>query len=99
MEVRLSAAFSKWLGRLIDDRARDRILARLRRFELGNLGDVKPVGKGVSEARIDYGPGYRLYFVTRSDVVIILLCGGTKQTQEAYISTAKRMVKELGNDR
>jgi putative addiction module killer protein len=95
MEVRLTAAFSRWLAELRDERAQDRIFARLRRFELGNLGDVKPVGEGVSEARIDHGPGYRLYFIKRGNVVLILLCGGTKQTQKADIAAAKNMTKEL----
>jgi len=95
MEVQLSTAFSLWLGALRDHRAQDRVLARLRRFELGNLGDVKPVGQGVSEARIDYGPGYRLYFVTRGKVVLILLCGGTKHTQRTDIEMARNMAKDL----
>lgn len=99
MEVRLAVAFSRWLTGLRDERARDRVLARLRRFELGNLGDIKPVGHGVSEARIDHGPGYRLYFVMRANVVIILLCGGTKHTQAADIQAAKRLARELDNDR
>lgn len=97
MEVRLSANFVQWLGRLRDQRARDRIVARLRRVELGNLGDVKRVGQGVSEARLDYGPGYRLYFVNRAGTLVILLCGGTKQTQPGDIETAKRMAKELSD--
>lgn len=98
MEVRLAAPFSKWLVGLRDGRARDKILARLRRFELGNLGDVKPIGQGLSEARIDHGPGYRLYFAQRADVVVILLCGGTKQTQVSDIRLAKHMAEELNND-
>ena len=95
MEVRLTAAFSRWLGELRDHRAQDRIYARLRRFELGNLGDTKSVGEGVSEARIDYEPGYRLYFAKRGSVILILLCGGTKQTQRADIEAARNMAKEL----
>jgi putative addiction module killer protein len=96
LEVRLTSDFSSWLGGLKDRRAQDRIVARLRRFELGNLGDVKPVRHGVSEARIDYGPGYRLYFVQHGAVVVILLCGGTKQSQSADIATARTMAKEFG---
>ncbi|GLS22646.1 hypothetical protein GCM10007874_56660 [Labrys miyagiensis] len=94
-EVHLTAAFSGWLAELRDKQAHSRILARIRRIELGNLGDVKPVGEGVSEARIDYGPGYRLYLVRRGEVVIVLLCGGTKKTQPADIAEAKKMAKEL----
>lgn len=94
-EVHLTVAFSGWLAELRDKQAYSRILARIRRIELGNLGDVKPVGEGVSEARIDYGPGYRLYLVRRGEVVIVLLCGGTKKTQPADIAEAKKMAKEL----
>jgi putative addiction module killer protein len=96
LEVRLTPDFSSWLNELKDRRAQDRIVARLRRFEFGNLGDVKPVGHGISEARIDYGPGYRLYFVRHHSVVMILLCGGTKKSQKADIATARAMTKELG---
>jgi len=99
MDVQLTVPFSQWLSALREERAQDRILARLRRFQLGNLGDIKPVGQGVSEARIDYGPGYRLYFTMRAEVVIILLCGGTKRTQPSDIQMAKRMAKELNNER
>jgi putative addiction module killer protein len=94
IEVRQTAAFSRWLGGLRDTRARLRIAARLRRAEDGNLGDVKPVGEGVSEMRIAYGPGYRLYFVPRGAALVILLCGGEKSTQRADIATAKRLAKE-----
>jgi putative addiction module killer protein len=72
-----------------------RIAARIRRLELGNLGDVKPVGEGVSELRIDYGPGYRIYFVQQGNTLVILLCGGDKRTQNKDIRTAKQMAKEL----
>ncbi|EBU7498190.1 type II toxin-antitoxin system RelE/ParE family toxin [Salmonella enterica subsp. enterica serovar Typhi] len=98
MEIRLTATFTNWLARLQDDRGRDRVIARLRRFELGNLGDVKPVGQGVSEARIDYGPRYRLYFVRRGSVLLILLCGGTKKTQASDIRSAQQMARELSDD-
>ncbi len=91
----MSPVFTAWLDGLTDRRAKDRIIARLRRFELGNIGDVKPVGQGVREARIDYGPGYRLYFIQRREVVLILLCGGTKQGQSADIVIARRMAKEF----
>jgi putative addiction module killer protein len=94
LEVRQSAVFTTWLAKLRDRNAVARIVARLRRFELGNLGDVKAVGEGVSEARIDYGPGYRLYFVKRGAVLIVMLCGGDKRTQDADIKQAKKLAKE-----
>ncbi len=95
MEVQFTPVFRDWLARLRDRSARGRILARLRRVELGNPGDVKPVGEGVSELRINYGPGYRLYFVQRGQVVIVMLCGGDKSTQPMDIAKAKIMAKEL----
>ena len=95
LEVRQAPAFTAWLAKLKDVNAVARIIARLRRFEFGNLGDVKPVGEGVSEARIDYGPGYRLYFVKRGDTLIVMLCGGDKRTQDADIKRAKIMAKEF----
>lgn len=95
IEVRLTTTFTLWMETLKDRRARDRVLARLRRFELGNFGDIKPVGNGVSEARIDHGPGYRLYFVRQGDVVVVMLCGGDKGSQKRDISAAKAMTKEL----
>jgi putative addiction module killer protein len=95
IEVRFTPVFRDWLARLRDPSARGRILARLRRVELGNPGDVKPVGEGVSELRIDYGPGYRLFFVRRGQVVIVMLCGGDKSTQRSDISKAKIMATEL----
>jgi putative addiction module killer protein len=75
-----------------------RILVRVDRLGLGNAGDVKPVGEGVSEMRIDYGPGYRVYFVQRGEQLIILLCGGDKNSQFADISKAKVLAKELNNE-
>jgi putative addiction module killer protein len=80
--------FSKWLGGLKDGKARARIQTRLDRLSLGNPGDVKPVGSGVSEMRIDYGPGYRVYFFRLSNVVIVLLAGGDKRTQKKDIAKA-----------
>jgi putative addiction module killer protein len=73
-----------------------RIAVRLSRMQLGNLGDIAPVGEGVSEARIHYGPGYRLYFVRRGEVVIVLLCGGDKSGQARDIERAKTLAKECG---
>ncbi len=98
IEVRQSEAFASWLGDLNDERARAKIAVRIRRLSLGNFGDVKPAGEGVSEARIDYGPGYRLYFVRRGKEVIVLLCGGDKRTQAEDIKSAKAMAKQLKSE-
>ena len=98
IEVRQTVAFANWLDRLKDQRGRARILARLDRLTLGNLGDVKPVGSGVSELRIAHGPGYRVYLVQRGAVLIILLCGGDKSSQNGDIARAKRMAEELNDD-
>jgi len=97
IEVRQTVVFANWLDRLKDQRGRARILARLDRLTLGNLGDVKPVGSGVSELRIAHGPGYRVYLVQRGAVLIILLCGGDKSTQSRDIARAKRMAEELND--
>ena len=98
IEIRKTEMFEAWLLALRDERARTRINARIRRLALGNPGDVKPVGEGVSELRIDYGPGYRLYFVRRAEQLIILLCGGNKGSQERDIKAAKTMAKALEDD-
>jgi putative addiction module killer protein len=74
---------------------RARITARIRRLSLGNPGDVKPVGSGVSEMRIDYGPGYRVYFTRRGDIIVFLLCGGDKRTQDRDIARALSLVREI----
>lgn len=87
--------FEKWLASLKDANAKARINVRIRRMETGALGDVKPVGEGVSEARIHYGAGYRLYFCQRGDVVIVLLCGGDKSSQSKDIEIAKELKKCL----
>ena len=94
-EIRQTEEFSKWLHRLRDERARVRIAERLLRVEAGNFGDAKPVGSGVSEMRIDYGPGYRVYYVRRGRVIVVLLCGGDKRTQNTDIKHAKRMARAL----
>ncbi len=94
LEVLKSATFEAWLTGLRDRHARERINARIRRLGLGNPGDVKPVGAGVSEMRIDYGPGYRVYFVQRGDFVVVLLCGGDKRTQNADIKRAIQIAKD-----
>ena len=90
--LRQTSIFASWLR---DDRARARIGDRLLRLAGGNAGDVKPVGSGVSELRIDYGPGYRIYFVNRGKVVIVLLCGGDKRTQAKDIRQAIKLADEL----
>ncbi|MET3854291.1 MULTISPECIES: type II toxin-antitoxin system RelE/ParE family toxin [unclassified Rhizobium] len=95
IEVRQTALFGKWLGELRDAHARIRIVTRIRRLELGNPGDVKPVGGGVSEIRIDYGPGYRVYFTRVGDAIVILLCGGDKSSQSRDIAQAKQLAKEI----
>ncbi len=82
---------------LRDMRARARIAVRIDRLALGNPGDVKPVGEGVSELRIPYGPGYRLYYVQKGDELVILLCGGNKGSQRRDIAAAKALAKEMEN--
>ena len=89
-----SSAFDRWFLNLKDLRARARIAVRLDRLALGNAADVKPVGFGISELRIDYGPGYRVYFMRRSSVLIVLLCGGDKKSQAADIRRAIDIAKE-----
>ncbi len=94
--LRQTETFSRWLSRLSDQIGRARILARLKRIQTtGNMGDVKPVGEGVSEIRIDTGPGYRLYFVRRENTVIFLLCGSDKSTQDRDISRARELAKTM----
>jgi putative addiction module killer protein len=94
-EICKTHTFVQWLDELLDIQARARVLARIKRLEEGNAGDVKPVGEGVSEMRIDYGLGYRVYFVRRGHQVIVLLAGGTKRTQSADIRTALRLARNL----
>ncbi|MDE2836375.1 MAG: type II toxin-antitoxin system RelE/ParE family toxin [Chloroflexota bacterium] len=89
-----SATFDRWLSRLRDRQAVNRIVARLLAAEDGHLGDVGPVGGGVSEMRIQYGPGYRVYFITRNTDLIVLLCGGDKDSQRRDIERARRMATE-----
>jgi len=95
IEIRQTEEFAVWLNDLRDGRAVARINVRLRRLSLDNPGDVKPVGDGISEMRIDYGPGYRVYFVQRGAAVIVLLCGGDKRTQDRDIVAAKRLARQL----
>ncbi len=94
VEIRQTTVFREWLENLVDGRAIERIAQRIVRLQAGLLGDVKPVGAGISELRIDYGPGYRLYFVQRGDMLIILLCGGDKRTQRRDIARAKALATE-----
>ncbi len=89
IEMLRSDEFDVWLAGLRDNRARARIQARILRLSLGNPGDVKPVGEGISEMRIDHGPGYRVYFRQRGQILILLLCGGDKSTQDKDIRAAK----------
>ncbi|HXQ66043.1 MAG TPA: type II toxin-antitoxin system RelE/ParE family toxin [Alphaproteobacteria bacterium] len=86
MEVRQTDVFAAWFAGLRGREARARITVRIRRLSLGNPGDVKPVGSGVSEMRIAYGPGYRVYFIRRGEMVVVLLCGGDKRTQDRDIA-------------
>lgn len=93
--IRQTEAFSRWLDGLADVRARARVQVRIERLAGGNAGDVKPVGEGVSELRIDYGPGYRVYFTKHRDELIVLLAGGSKRSQSADIRTALRLARNL----
>ncbi len=94
IELKQTEAFAKWESRLRDKRARTVIATRLARLAHGLPGDVEPVGEGVSELRIHYGPGYRVYFQQRGDILIVLLCGGDKKTQARDITTAKKLAEE-----
>ena len=91
IEVRQTAVFAEWLRRLRDAEAVARIVARLRRMEHGNAGDVRNVGGSIMEMRIAYGPGYRLYYVNRGATIVILLCGGDKRTQRRDIKRAREL--------
>ena len=94
-EIRQTTLYARWFARLRDSRARARIQARIRRLSIGNFGDVRPVGEGVSELRIDYGPGYRVYFVQRGVTLVVLLAGGDKRTQDRDIAAARALAREL----
>lgn len=95
IEVRETPTFSRWLRKLCDRGARARILVRIRRLSLGLPGDWRAVGGGVRELRIDYGPGYRVYFVHRGETVVVLLAGGDKRTQPGDIARAIALAREL----
>lgn len=94
-EIRRTAVFDRWLARLKDPVAQANILVRIDRLAVGNPGDVRPVGGGIGELRIDHGPGYRVYFVQRGPLFVVLLCGGSKRTQEKDIARAKQLAGEL----
>ena len=94
VRIEKTETFDRWMTRLNDRRAIARITIRIDRLASGNAGDVRPVGEGVSELRIDYGPGYRVYFVRRGNVVVVLLCGGEKNAQKKDIDIARRLARE-----
>ena len=99
IEIRETAKFRKWLDRLRDRTAKAQIAIRIDRIAQGNPGDAKSVGKGVLEARIDYGPGYRLYFIRLGQRVVVLLCGGDKSSQARDVMEAKTLAKDLIDER
>jgi putative addiction module killer protein len=94
-ELKQTETFRKWRTRLRDERARALIASRLDRLAYGHTGDAAPIGEGISELRIHYGPGYRIYFQKRGKTVIVLLCGGNKSTQAKDVKAAKRLMDEL----
>lgn len=95
VEIRQTKVYKRWFRKIRDAQARARILARIRRLSLGNPGDVRPVGEGVSELRIDYGPGYRVYYVQRGKTAVVLLAGGDKDSQDRDIRKALRLARNL----
>jgi putative addiction module killer protein len=95
IEVRQTDEFRTWMRNLRDDRAVTRIGARIRRLEQGNPGDAKSLGAGLLEMRVDYGPGYRVYYVRRGTVIVVLLCGGDKRTQQRDIERAQALAAKL----
>lgn len=98
VEIRRMPEFQDWMRRLRDRAARARIVARIDRLAIGNPGDVRPVGEGVSEIRLTYGPGYRIYFLSRGDTFVMLLCGGDKSTQIRDIERALTLARRFKND-
>jgi putative addiction module killer protein len=94
VEIITSATFDRWLRKLRDPRAKARIEMRIRRLGLGNAGDAEPIGESLSEMRIDYGPGYRVYYMQRGAILVVILCGGDKRTQQTDIAKAKRLAAE-----
>jgi putative addiction module killer protein len=94
-EVQKTDIFDEWLSSLADQKALAKIVSRIERLGLGNPGDVKPVGEGISEMRVPYGPGYRVYFKQTDKTIVLLLCGGDKSTQQKDIKRAKEIAAEL----
>lgn len=94
VDILKSSTFDRWFRKLKDRRAKARIQMRIDRLALGNPGDAEPIGEGLSEMRIDYGPGYRVYYMQRGKVLIVLLCGGDKRTQQRDIENAKAIAAE-----
>jgi putative addiction module killer protein len=99
VEIAKSATFDRWLRKLKDRRAAARVLVRIDRLAAGNPGDVRPIGSGISELRIDYGPGYRVYYLKDGDRLILLLCGGDKSSQDKDIKEAHRIVEDWKAER
>ena len=95
IEIRQTEVYSRWFRRLRDRQARVRIDVRIRRLSLGNPGDVRPVGEGISEMRINYGPGYRVYFARRGQALVVLLAGGDKDSQKRDIRRALELARGL----
>ena len=95
VEIRKTNQFASWIDKLRDVQAKARVLVRIQRLVDGNPGDVKPIGKGLSEMRINYGPGYRMYFMKHGKEIIILLIGGTKGSQQKDIQTAQKLAANL----
>ncbi len=95
IEVRKTETFTNWINGLSDIRARARILIRIKRLAAGNPGDVKPVGESISEMRIDYGPGYRVYYKKTGQTIVVILAGGDKRTQKKDIKKAQQLANNL----
>jgi putative addiction module killer protein len=95
IEVRQTEVFANWFANLRDRKAKARVQVRIDRMEVGNFGDVAPVGQGVSEMRIAYGPGYRVYFIQKGPIIVILLCGGDKSSQSSDIINSKAIANQL----
>lgn len=98
IEIRQTRVFADWRAGLRDDVVRKRIGARIDRLAFGNFGDAKSIGGGISELRLNFGPGFRLYFTRRGEMLVVLLCGGDKSTQKRDIAEAKRLARELEGD-